>query len=676
MKASVVLIGVLDKAGKTHVVNFNSGVNVVTGRSSTGKSALIEIFDHCLGSSGSTIPEGVITERASIYFCVVRIRETNLVLARRHSKLQRAFLKLEIDDEVAQKADSFPESYFEDDYFLPLADFKKDLGRYFGLRITDVDEDLFARDRRAHRKKLPSPSVRSISSFIFQHQNLVANKHAIFYRFDEKEKREQAIEHLKIFAGLADQTYFIKKQELNQLRADQRRLELGIPRAEKVKERAKSELDSALREYLAISGKDLDIGGSAEASLNPRVALDELRRMSVTVEATSNEHTQQKQIAERERDKLVGSLRRAQQKLADVQSSIRFTKDYAKDTAGTFVPADARLHVSECPFCHSQNSEIENEANKLKDAIHWLNRELVKSRYFLESFEEQERDFERDVERLKKAVEDRDREVEAIDKQIDGLDRYRTQHELAVRSKLRIEAVLENLLERPGRKLEDTLGRTKVAIKKLERFIRDNYDIQKKIDEAEAEVCRYMREIGRRFEFEAAYKPIQLEFSLKTFDLWHKSEGRKIFLRSMGSGANWLYCHLTLFLGLHRYFCRLGDKCSVPSILFLDQPSQVYFPSILDAGESFSPKEIAKKEGRARRRSVDEDVAAVTNLYSELVRFCLNTEEQTGIRPQIIVTDHADNLTLEDGTPFEELVQGRRWRDRGFIDTEEEEQEE
>ncbi|WP_408034017.1 DUF3732 domain-containing protein [Teredinibacter purpureus] len=36
-------------------------------------------------------------------------------------------------------------------------------------------------------------------------------------------------------------------------------------------------------------------------------------------------------------------------------------------------------------------------------------------------------------------------------------------------------------------------------------------------------------------------------------------------------------------------------------------------------------------------------------------------------RPQIIVTDHADGLTLSNGVLFESLVNGNRWRTRGLI---------
>ena len=62
-------------------------------------------------------------------------------------------------------------------------------------------------------------------SFILQHQNLVANKHALFYRFDEKEKMEQAIAHTKIFLGFVDQKYYLLSQEEAQLKYEIKALE-------------------------------------------------------------------------------------------------------------------------------------------------------------------------------------------------------------------------------------------------------------------------------------------------------------------------------------------------------------------------------------------------------------------------------------------------------------------
>ena len=228
---------------------------------------------------------------------------------------------------------------------------------------------------------------------------------------------------------------------------------------------------------------------------------------------------------------------------------------------------------------------------------------------------------------------------------------------------------MEDLLEKPDQKLEEQLRKIQEEITEIKHFLKQNYNVEQKLNEAGKHIWSYMKALGDCFEFEESYQPINLNFSLDTFDLWHESGTRKIFLRSMGSGANWLYCHLTLFLALHRYFSTLGEHCSIPSILFLDQPSQVYFPSVLDTTTDFSPREIAAKEGDARKRPVDDDIKAVENLYSQLVKFCDETLKETGIEPQIIVTDHADKLKLDGEVSFESLVQGRRWRGkgRGFI---------
>ena len=180
-----------------------------------------------------------------------------------------------------------------------------------------------------------------------------------------------------------------------------------------------------------------------------------------------------------------------------------------------------------------------------------------------------------------------------------------------------------------------------------------------------------MKKIGEKFDFEKTYKPINLKFSLESFDLWDEkySNGKieKIYLRSMGSGANWLYSHLTLFLAIHKFFCSLGDKSLIPPILFLDQPTQVYFPTtIKDNEDEFDAQKIEDKKGD-NDSNLDEDIKAVTNIFYQLVSYCKKTFKETGIEPQIIVTDHADKLQLDE-VEFEDLVNGRRWRKKGFID--------
>jgi hypothetical protein len=152
-------------------------------------------------------------------------------------------------------------------------------------------------------------------------------------------------------------------------------------------------------------------------------------------------------------------------------------------------------------------------------------------------------------------------------------------------------------------------------------------------------------------------------FDVETFDLWYqKNHNTRVYLRSMGSGANWLYSHLALFMSLHYQFAALSNKgCKIPPILFLDQPTQVYFPASLDDAEDFDAQELSKQA--KREDVVDADMSAVTNMFTQLAKLCDETGKKTGVTPQIIVSDHADRLTLGEGYKFPDYVRAT-WRTR------------
>jgi hypothetical protein len=192
------------------------------------------------------------------------------------------------------------------------------------------------------------------------------------------------------------------------------------------------------------------------------------------------------------------------------------------------------------------------------------------------------------------------------------------------------------------------------------------YEIKDKLIKLNQSIDTKMCELGEEFDFEETYKPSALRFDLETFDLWYQQDEKtRVYLRSMGSGANWLYSHLALFLSLHYHFSAYSESgCKIPPILFLDQPTQVYFPSSLDDYDEFDAKDLAKKINRADK--VDDDMKAVTNMFTQLAKFCADTAALTGVTPQIIVSDHADKLTLNDGYKFQDYVRAT-WRTRGFI---------
>ncbi|MWV24405.1 hypothetical protein FVE89_20935 [Methylobacterium sp. 2A] len=65
-------------------LNFELGaINVITGASKTGKSAVIPIVDYCLCAEKCAIPVGTIRERCSWFGVVIETLEGRKLLARR-----------------------------------------------------------------------------------------------------------------------------------------------------------------------------------------------------------------------------------------------------------------------------------------------------------------------------------------------------------------------------------------------------------------------------------------------------------------------------------------------------------------------------------------------------------------------------------------------------------------
>ncbi len=668
MKTLIHEIGVIDKQGTKHPVNFKKGLNVVTGKSSTGKSALIEIFDYCFGSSENTIPKGVITNRATIYYVALSVNEQHMVIARDPAIASKAFFR-RVESFNSEDIDR---EYFNRNYFRPLADFKKHLRDFF-LDIDDVDESLAAKANRRFNAKASTPSIRSFSSFILQHQNLVANKHALFYRFDEKKKRDQAIDHTKIFLGLVDQKYFHLSQEKERLSADVKRLERQRETNKRTSENYKQRVGPVLSHLYALMGFKDEPLSSEMVLRHPQDAKDQLDLIIVPEKINHNSDavTQRYNQLKLERTQKTADLRKLHRQAASINKHIQEEERFVANVRQFSSPNYVQISALVCPFCHTEKDTLRDSAEKLQQAIAKVSGNLAQARPMKAKFESSLVEVQRNIEVFDKELTALNLQIMEVEKAEKQLEEQKSLYESILMQKAKLFVLLDTLNMADDGELEK-------EIKAIEKQLRDinkglkQYDVQKGIEIASAKVNEYMAEIGRHFEFEASYKPINLHFSFETFDLYHLTpENEKIYLRSMGSGANWLYSHATLFLALHKYFTELGDRCAIPSILFFDQPTQVYFPSFnRDNSESF--EEQKKQEAEQRKtlyvaQDIDEDIKAVENLFSQLSIYCNELELNNGFSPQIIVTDHADNLTLSNGVSFESLVNGNRWRMRGLI---------
>lgn len=664
MKCFVKYIGVVDNDSRLHYVPFRPGLNIITGKSSTGKSAIIEIFDYCLGSTEDTIPVGVITDRSKLFFTVFKFQTYMLVTARL-AKSNRCFLRevMGSDSDYLIGLLKQPSAFFDDRHFMPLDDFKKSVGRHFAITMENIDEDPFV--KASGRSKTETPSVRSFSSFMLQHQNLVANKHAIFYRFDQKYKRDQAIDHFKILMGLVGEEYFDLAKEFELAKYELKKIQTQIPKQEKRREDGIKEYDRYLAEFEALAGTPLVEMTAEEIWSTPKQALKMISERSVRVQVLSNQiEVLQRKLLD-ERAGVLVKKRQAQGHLRLIDDSIKSAVQFGLDLTGDGIPESTELDQPHCPWCETHTHIPAAEANKLAAAIEWLNGELKLSAYARESFVNERRKIEGELKEINEQLTRIQVNLQPLDEEVKRLQTSKSIDEQAMKAKLKLEIAIQRQMDKPMSELAEEEKRWKDRVKVLGDRLAV-YNVAERLDGLQDAINTKMCEIGEHFDFEETYKPVNLKFDLESFDLWYQRDSKtRVYLRSMGSGANWLYSHLALFMSLHYQFsARSSEGCKIPPILFLDQPTQVYFPASLDDGGAFEPKVLAKQAKREEK--LDADLDSVANMFTQFAKFCAETEKETGVIPQIIVSDHADNLELVEGYVFKNYVRAT-WRERGFI---------
>lgn len=652
MKTQLKFIGLFDQQGKVHGVELRSGLNLITGKSSTGKSALIEIFDFCMGSSEDTIPHGVIKDNAKLLFLWIAINGVDYLLGRDADGKMCYIVSNPIIEDVLQLEDIV---FDENDY--KVDDYKVQLGLLFGIDATNTAEtEAQMQDKRKGGQR---PSVRNMMPFILQHQNLVANKQALFYRFDQKEKREETIQQFKVFAGFVDANYYALAVEASILseKIDKLKRQLG-----KAEEDVKTTYDKLLEDisvYRDITGNDLLQDLSLEKfANNPQYYKDEIDKLDFfEIKIDTNNQPQLKKYRDLEKDenKLMAELRETQIHLEEVISSIDYIETYKKALEQTHRPEDLTINYSVCPFCHQHTSQTLDEANSLKNAIESLNAELKGIPSIIRPLHEERLQLEERISGLRNNIEEIDRQKIQMAEIIEELRRNYSLQKQAYKTIYRISSRIElasteamNALRYKIEQLGEELSKKQAGL--------NAYDVKGKMKLAERAIRQAMEKYRKKIPFEGSLNDYSLVFDLNKFELYFtKGEGEhaeKKYLRAIGSGANWLNAHLCLFLAMAEFFYE-QEKSTVPSLLFLDQPSQVYFPAQKDKGEAFNPEEQSVHEA-------DDDIKAVNNIFSLLYRFC--REHNDGI--QVIVTDHADDLTIEGLQSFEEIVRAR-WRKDG-----------
>ena len=173
----------------------------------------------------------------------------------------------------------------------------------------------------------------------------------------------------------------------------------------------------------------------------------------------------------RKKNLLLAQKRDITLKLEKVISSIEYAKSYA-ETIDRYDPIkEAIKSNSECPFCHNQNGGIVTEANKLTEAINWLNSELKKSPMRIDSFLPKKYEYEKELQEINQQIKLVNNEISKINEINKSLENDRSLEEQSLKIKLQIENELEWSREKSISFDEDKFKDIKKRIEEIEEVL-------------------------------------------------------------------------------------------------------------------------------------------------------------------------------------------------------------
>jgi hypothetical protein len=216
-KISKIILWPKKEGKKLRIISFTmTGVEVITGKSQTGKSSLIPIVDYCLGSDKCAIPVGEIRDHAEWFGIVAKTPQGEMLLARRNPGLQaqtgEMYFDLAQEVFIPESLDDRPKTNVDS-----VITHLNKLAELPSLSMTGGDEGGYT----------GRPSFRDTAAFQFQPQHIIANPYTLFFKADTFNHQDKLKNIFPLILGAIDgPTLELRRQltilenELQQVRGE------------------------------------------------------------------------------------------------------------------------------------------------------------------------------------------------------------------------------------------------------------------------------------------------------------------------------------------------------------------------------------------------------------------------------------------------------------------------
>jgi len=626
-------------------LKFHSGkVNIISGNSRTGKSAVIPIIDYCLAANSCAIPTETIRKACSWFGVIVKTRNGEKLFAREEPGGHRVTDAMYVAEGVEVEVPRVVEKNTGADRVRQM------LNELSGLSNLDFDPD--ADGSPGFDAKV---SFRDLAAFNFQPQNVIANPEVLFFKTNNYEHREKLRKIFPYILGAITPGMLGKEHELTRLRHELRRKERELKDAREVSLRWLASLQARISEgrELGLITEPLPTNASRGDMVSALEAV--VGRTNATVAVTSDTISgavQEISDLENEEKAVSLTLGELRQRLTEMSR----VREGANSYSGALQVQHKRLKIAEwlqdqtaegavCVVCGSDHEPAAAQLAELIQSMHQIESTIG-------DFGQIPAAFDREFQRVQADLSEATEKLKSIRTRRDALSRRSDQAEqiqFAARQADRFIGSTENALELHRKlggdqELETEVAGLRSSIQALQATVRGS-----EIEARKARALSIVNANALRLLPTLDTENPKFPVSLQTDDLTVKviSRDREDYLSEIGSGSNWLSYHLAIMLGLHEFFLTLPDS-PVPSFLVIDQPSQVYFPQKLAVRTDEELVEPVFKD--------DEDSAAVRNILGTIGTVVGRAQGQL----QVIVLDHAPP-SIWGSLP--NVVKVEEWRD-------------
>lgn len=602
-------------SGKKRILSFDIGkVNIITGESKSGKSALIEIVNYCLASTNCDIPEGIIRESVSYFSILLTFNDGETAFIARENPNVKGIQASTTVCLIRNIGNDLPELE-ELNSNINIDTLKEFLTRKIG-----ISENLHIPDSLT-REPLKA-NFKHSRFYCYQPQYLVADPYQLFYNQNKEFVSQSIKDTLPYFLGAVNEDSLLIENEITQLKKQLNRLVREKRENEKIKSEGLSQAFSLIEEAKEIGLLSKDI--NPENQTDAYVHLQTVSKWEYQPFEVKAENSGLKELIDKRNE--------LKSELGKISDNKKAATDYLRNSFGysnevkqqeirletiNLFKENSEFDENCCPLCDSTLNvpiptiqNINSSLKNIKDDLRFTKAESPRIQSYIETVDSQYHEIETELKKIEKSISALYLESE----------KARTVRDLNIRrGKIigRVSLFLESTEQDVDlTNIDNKIESLKNKILELEKNV-DSENEKEKLLSILNKINLQMSKWVENLDVEYENDPIR--FDLNKLTMFIDTDKKPIALPQIGSGANWVAYHLLVIFALHQHF--IQNNRPVPRFIIIDQPTQVYYPP----------------EKTDDLIEVSSDEIAVNKMFD----FMFSVVSSLSPNLQVIVTDHA-----------------------------------